>query len=378
LVLATIATLMFVLRGAAREPARQPRAEQALKRAPRRVSSVRPPSAASVTQALVRAPPAAPVRPESIVETLETSHDPQAIQAALSAVLTTYASRSTRKPVPGAELERALVRHVRSGSGGIARAAFAAARVPLMTDAPGAELVDAIVGAAAAGQAPARRTLALEALNLMRPNRRGAPVLAAMEQALSAAEPEVVSQALFALANSGRSLATLSQATRLQLAQRVLELGGHPNPGVRGRALFVLAEVGDLVAGEARLAMALRQLRDAEPYVRAEAANLAGRCRAPRAIHALMAHIADLAAARYDLSFVDIEGRASVAEHRVPGRPRVAESALFAILALSRELEVGKALELPLGGGVQPEARVLENVASVRRWYAEQVAQIPQ
>jgi hypothetical protein len=188
----------------------------------------------------------------------------------------------------------------------------------------------------------------------------------------------VVSQALFALANSGPSLATLAQARRAQVAQRVVDLASHPNAGVRGRALFVLAEVAELVAAEARLAVALRQLRDGDPYVRAEAANLAGRCRAPRAIHALMAHIADLAAARYDLSFVDIEGRPSVAEHRVPGRPRVAEAALFAILALSREVQVAKPVELTLGGGIQPQARVLENVASVRRWYGEVVAQIPQ
>jgi hypothetical protein len=373
-----MATLIFGLRGAtSQEPASGVTAKPVPDRALAAAPSVQPPSTPSVQQDATSTIDSEPASPASIVETLETSRDARAIQAALSAVLTTYSSRSTRKPAPGAELEHALSRHVRSDAGPIARAALAAARVPLMTEAPGAELVNAIVDAAAPTEAPARRTLALEALNLIRPDRRGAVVLNAIEQALSASQPEVVSQALFGLANSGPALAALSETHRDELARRVSELASHPNPGVRGRALFVFAEIGDLTAADARLAMALQALHDREPYVRAEAANLAGRCKVPRAIHALMAHVGDLAAARYDLTFLDIEGRSSTAEHRVPGRPRVAEAALFSILALSRELPVSRQLDLPLGGGVQPEARVLENAAVVRRWYGEVVAQIP-
>jgi hypothetical protein len=378
LVAAAIATLIFGLRDATSQlPARGDQAQPAPAPEPRTASSVRLSSSAAVQRDATPSVNLESVTPAGIVETLETSRDTRAIQAALSAVLTTYSSRSTRKPLPGAELEHALLRHVRSDSGVITRAALAAARVPLMTEAPGAELVSAIAEAAGPTQAPARRTLALETLNLIRPDRRGAEVLSVMEQALSAPQPEVVSQALFGLASSGPSLVTLSQANRAELAKRVSELVGHANPGIRGRALFVLAQIGDLVAADVRLATALQTLHDREPYVRAEAANLAGRCRAPRAIHALMAHVGDLAAARYDLRFLDIEGRSSTAEHHLPGRPRVAEAALFSILALSRELPVPRQLELTLGGGVQAEARVLENAAGVRSWYAEVGARIP-
>jgi hypothetical protein len=375
LVLAGIALRAFVLQGSSpARPAPQAEAKRTNERAPVVSRRAQPLSVPSLPKAI----PADAVPefwgPASIVETLETSRDPRAIQAALRAVLSTYSSRSTRKPMPGPELEQALARHVRSDTGAIARAALAAARVPLMSEAPATELVTAIAGAAAPEVAPARRTLALRALDLIRPDRRTAPVLAALEQALSASQPEVVSQALFALANSGPSL---SPEHRVRLGERVLELAGHPNPGVRGRALFVLAEIADLVTPEPRLAAALRSLGDREPYVRAEAAALAGRCGAPQAIHALMPHIADLAAANYDLAFTDIEGRSSIAEHRVPGRPSVAEAALFSILALSRAVPVARQLALTLGGGVQPQARVLENVANVRRWYGEVAAQIP-
>lgn len=315
--------------------------------------------------------------PAGIVETLENSADPRAIEAALRSVLTTYASRSTRKPLPDAALERAIQRHLTAEDGAVVRAALAATRVPLMTEGASPELASAIASTVTPEQTPARRTLALEALNLLRPDRRGAPVLAAIRQSLAAPEPEVVSQALFALSQSGPSLAALSEAERAELAQRVQQLTLHHNPAVRGRALFALSELPDLVTPALRLEAAVKHLGDPLPYVRAEAANLAGRCRDPRAIHALVTHVSDLALARYELAFVDIDGRPVVAEHAVPGRKRVAEAALFAILGLSREAPVSKSLELTLRGSAETDARVLEDAALVRAWYRDVAAQLP-
>ena len=315
--------------------------------------------------------------PAGIVDTLETSRDPRAVEAALRAVLTTYSSRSTRKPAPDAALEHALARHFRSEDGAVTRAALAAARIPLMAEAASPELASAIASTIVPEADPARRMLALEALDLIRPDRRGAAVLAAIEQALAAPEPEVVSTALFALAHSGPSLATLSDVNRSELAERVRALLLHPNPGVRGRALSVLAEIADFVPPDVRLAATLRHLPDPHPYVRAEAANLAAQCRNASAIHALMHYVGDLAPASYDLSFVDIEGRPGVAEHRVPGRKRVADAALFTILALSRMQLLSTRLELTLAGSSEPDARVLENTAIARAWYREVAAEIP-
>jgi hypothetical protein len=314
--------------------------------------------------------------PAGIVETLSTSRDPRALEAALRAVLSTYSSRSTRKPAPDAALEAALVRHFRAEDGAVARAAFAAARVPLMSEPPSAELASAVAGTIAPDEPAARRVLALDALNLIRPDRRSPPVLAAIQRSLAAPEPEVVSQALFALAHSGPSLPALSDASRAELGVRVLELARHSNGAVRGRALFVLAELAELVAAEVRLRAAIAHLDDPEPYVRAEAASLAGKTRAPGAIHALMARVEDLAVARFDLAYVDVEGARSIAEHRVPGREHVAEAALFSILALSRLLPGAPSLELTLGTSAR-EAGVRENAAIARAWYRQSAAQIP-
>ncbi len=377
LALAAVAIVVLATRGTQpEEPARREERTRATERAPRSVVHVLP-AVPRLSASVVPNDEEKSAAPAGIVETLETSGDPRAIEVALRAVLSTYSSRSTRKAAPDAALERALVRHVRSDDGAVVRAALAAARVPLMTEAPSPELASAIASTIVPEQAPARRTLALEALNLIRPDRRGPPVLAAIQRSLSASEPEVVSQALFALAHSGPSFAVLSEASRAELAERVLTLGRHPNPAVRGRALFALAELALLVAAHARLEAALSHLGDPEPYVRAEAANLAGKVLEPRAIHALMAHVGDLAMARFDLAFIDVEGARSVAEHRVPGRERVAEAALFSILALSRRLPGATGLELTLGGTAEREAGVRENAAIVRAWYRQLAAQIP-
>lgn len=350
----------------------------------RPVDSTRPPQPSNVGERIplalpYAAPEAEGVRegPAGIVQTLEESDDPRALEAALRSVLTTYASRSTRKPVPDAALEHAIARQLTAEDGAVARSAFAAARVPLMTEAASPALASAIASTVTPERTPARRTLALEALNLIRPDRRGAPVLAAIKQSLAAPEPEVVSQALFALAQSGPSLAALSDADRAELAERVQQLTLHHNPAVRGRALFALAEVAELGTPQVRLDSAVRHLGDPLPYVRAEAANLAARSRDARAVHALLSYVGDLALARYELAFIDIEGRPAVAEHAVPGRKRVAEAALFAILALSREATVSKHFELTLRGSAESDARVLENAAIVRAWYGDVAAQLP-
>jgi hypothetical protein len=376
LALAAVAIVVFATRGTRpEEPERRTERSGAPERRARSVVSPSP-AVQPVSPGVVPSDEGKPAGPAGIVETLSTSRDPRALEAALRAVLSTYSSRSTRKPAPDAALEAALVRHLRSEDGAVARAAFSAARVPLMTETPSAEVATAVAGTIAPEQPAARRVLALDALNLIRPDRRAPPVLAALQRALTASEPEVISRALLALAGSGPSLATLSEASRAELAERVLELARHSNGAVRGRALLVLAELAELVAAEARLGAALAYLDDPEPYVRAEAASLVGKIGAPRAIHALMARVDDLAAARFDLTYVDVEGARSVAEHRVPGRERVAEAALFSILALSRLLAGAARLELTLGA-TEREAGVRENAAIARAWYRQSAAQIP-
>ncbi|MFZ5889872.1 MAG: hypothetical protein ACOY0T_02300 [Myxococcota bacterium] len=307
----------------------------------------------------------------------DTSEDPQVIEAALREVLNVYSSRSSRKLAPDAELDRVIIKRLHAPQPSVVAAAVAAARIPLMTAKPSDAVANAVVDMASTEGSSARRQAALEALNLIRPDRRSPSVLSAFEQALSANEPQLLSVALFAIAQSGASLATLPQVNRANLARRVLELKDHADPGVRGRALGVLADVEWLVPSDARYASGERALGDAHAYVRGMAADLLFRCAEPMGIHALVRLSADLEPARYELrDFTELDGRPGVLQHSVLGRPRVAEAALLAMLALSENLADVERLNLSLTNQNTDEL-VLQNAELARNWYRANAARIP-
>jgi hypothetical protein len=315
---------------------------------------------------------------ESIVHLADTSGDPRVIEAALREVLSTYSSRSSQKRAPDAELDRVLIRHVHASQPSVAAAALEAARLPLMTEQPSEALTSSIVELAKPERDPARRQAALVALNLIRPDRRAPHVLASFEQALAAREPQIVSAGLLALSQSGSSLLVMPEPTRARVAARVLELAAALDPGVRGRSLAVFAELDWLASLAARYELGARRLRDAHPYVRAQAADLLLRCREPAAIHALIALVGDLAEARYELTgFAELDGSPGTLVHVVPGRRRVAEAALLSIVPLSQSVPRLTPLFLTLGGRVRDEASVLQNAEVARSWYRAEAARIP-
>lgn len=315
---------------------------------------------------------------EALTYIADTSEDPRVIAAALRETLNAYASRGTQKPTPDAAFERMLLKHLASNDDGVAAAALSAARLPLMMAAPSEQVVKAVTDSASAEKSAPRRAAALEALGLLRPDRRDAGVLSAFEQALSANEPYVLSLALLVLSQSGPALDALPDDARARIATRVLELGAHADPGVRGRALGVLSELERLVAAEPRYAAGQGHLGDPDPYVRAQAADLLLRCREPMAVHTLIELTSDMAAARYELGgWTALDGSPGVLVHVVPGRQRVAEAALFAIQALSQDVAGVNPLLLTLGGRPAPDALVLENREIARRWYAAEAPRIP-
>lgn len=306
----------------------------------------------------------------------DPNQTPEGIEAALEAIPSMYAARSPYKAPPDAELERVLLKHARSTRPSIALAALSAARIPLMTDEPGAIITDGLVDMAEATADSGRRHAALEALNLIRPNRRNAQVLGAFEAALSADSAHLISLALLALAQSGPSLG--GDAERESLKIRVIELSNHDDPGVRGRALLVLSEIEDLVDPLMRVRTARAHLDDRHPYVRAQAADLVARCRDVAAIHRLIAHVTDLAPARYELQgWRQLDGTPGTLLHSLPGRKRVADAALFAIQSLSTELQGLAPLTLTLGGPRVSDEVVLESAERALAWYQGARAAIP-
>lgn len=326
-----------------------------------------------------------------------TSEEPQVIQAALEAIQSAYSARSERKEIPDADLDKVLLKYMQSETPSIAAAAFAAVRIPLLTDEPRIDLMAAVARMAGPNESPARRYAALEALNLIRPNRRSQEVLAAFTSALEAEQSHLVSAALSGLTLSGPTLN--DDGSQLEgLGSRVLALTDHGDPGVRGNAIALLAEIPGLVEAPIRLGKAREHLKDSHAFPRAEAIDCLERSRDVSAIHRLIGLVEDLGIARYDLvGWTGLDGTPGRIVHALPGRRLVAEAALYAIRSLSEiaapssgELGVGaqsstearkgrvlRELELTIGGPQQTDDLLKKNAEFVQDWYGRSREQIP-
>jgi hypothetical protein len=282
-----------------------------------------------------------------------------------------YVARSRRKPAPDAELERVLVTHLGSEDDAVVRAALFSARLSLLTEPPRAGVVSAVVGRAGKDQPASRRALALEALSYLRPDRRSG-AWSAFQAALDAEEPELLSLGLLALSQSGPSVDAADEATRAALGERVTALLGHGNPGVRGRALLVLAELPALSSEGRRFEAGLHALLDGEPYVAAQAADLLARTRKAAAIDRLIELVHDLRPARYEL-----RSSSGVVNHELPGRRSVAEAALFAVQSLGERVGGVERLPLTLRDRYTDDRLLLENADAAKRWYLRFAARIP-
>lgn len=215
---------------------------------------------------------------------------------------------------------------------------------------------------------------------------------------LGAQQPQLVSAALAALERS----ADLEQNARLEntgLRRRVLELTAHENPGVRGRALRLLANLArrsvppwpprgtgwgplngvavrtslrepahvPVSLWEAALARAWAARADPHPYVRAEACEALARLGYIQAIHGLMQLVDDRQPSHYELEGFTLEdGRPGRLRHGIPGRALVSDSVLHAIQTLS----AGQ-LRLEPVEPKQPVDGASTNAQRVRLWYTQ-------
>ena len=93
--------------------------------------------------------------------------------------------------------------------------------------------------------------------------------------------------------------------------------------------------------------------------------------------HKLIEHVSDLELARYELRFNELDGSPGLLLHTLPGRPRVAEAALLALLALSETIPGVERLNLTLTSS-NSDAFVLQNAELARSWYRAHSASIPQ
>jgi hypothetical protein len=311
-----------------------------------------------------------------------TSDDQAVVLASLDAIQSAYSSRSGKKEAPDRDLERVLLKHLESADPARAQAAFAAARIPLMTEQAGGEILGELVRISEAGSTPGLRWAALEALNLLPPTRRSAPVLQAFLSG-AAAEPGIALAALLGLSASERSLRAAPDLRQAALA-RVQALATAEDPGIRGTALQVLVEL-DPAALDDVSTMARTAVADPHPYVRAQGAWALGTrgIGDEGDIHLLMPLIDDLGEARAVVRGPHgLDGRELETPRKARGGRFVAEVALLAVKALAMrrspagtdpndlvQSEVRPPPRLTIGSRTSGIEQVKESAASMRFWY---------
>ncbi|HOU89395.1 MAG TPA: hypothetical protein PLU22_00050 [Polyangiaceae bacterium] len=296
------------------------------------------------------------------------SGEPAASLSALGAVESAYVAQGPGDAPFDPALDREVIRALDSEHPAVVARALAAARLPMVAGRPGEELLAAVLRLAASDQPPARRQAALQALGSLRPSQRSPAWLERFEAALRAPEPQVIATALEVLLGSPRAWQERAEL-RARWVPLVTGLVGHPDPGIRGRALGLLGALD----GAAARALARAALRDPHPFVRAVGCDVLGQTDEAAYIHDLMPLVEDRAEARYDLvGFTSLDGQPGSVPHAVPGRRRVAEAALFAVETLA-----DGAVRLPFGGREGADERLELSIQSARAWYARERARLP-
>jgi len=312
-----------------------------------------------------------------------TSDNELVVKAALDAMQGAYSSRSAKKEAPDPDLELVLLRYLESPSPEVAKRAFQAARIPLMTESPRPELLLGVSRLAGPESPAARRRLALTALDLVRAEQRSQGVTEAFERALVAKEPEVISAALLGLVGSLRRSKPASPDAYVPIREAALGLTFHAVPAVRGRALALLTEVPALLEPAALASRAAAMLSDENGYVRGQAAVALGQAGVPRDISKLLPLARDESPTLYELSgFTELDGTPGSLKFDIPGRPTVADAVLIAIGDLAHRATTEAEADLPplsltLAGPNSNHATRLESAARAGAWFDEVKAKLP-
>jgi len=317
-----------------------------------------------------------------------TSEDDAVVLASLDAVRYGYSPRGSKKAKPDRDLEKVLVKRLRSKQPAQVQAAFTAAPVALLAQEPEGELLEALLELARS-ESPALRWAALESLDLLPPDARPAPVLGAFLRATEDT-PAFAVRGLRALRQSRPTLSSqpeLKERARAS-ARRLL---GSSDPGLRGSALQALVDLDPSAPGEVS-DLARKSLTDPHPYVRGMAAAglSVGSLGRESDVHLLMPLVEDFAAAATTLTGpVALDGKAVELLLNVPGRRLVAESALFSVQRLAlgpppgnpvpdrRPISWKEPPVLTIGGRVSGRELVEQNAAKVLAWYASEKKKLP-
>lgn len=292
-----------------------------------------------------------------------SSEDPKAIVASLKAVIQTYTNRpdAKKRNFAGEDYKKMIAKHLASSDPAVKHWAIQASPSALGEN-PDPEVLAQLVKFMTDGEVEGQRHDAIDVLNGMKDYTKNEAVAEALFKALGDAHPAVVSESLFRL--GGRSYGLADQA---KFRDRAIELVEHKDPGVRGRALRLVATLGR--GKEATITpLFVKALKDPHPYVRSEAVSALARIKSLDSIPEMMAMLDDSEKNTYDISFNNLLGKTDRVHHDGSAWSRVDDAVLRGLATMTFGLK-DKKFDYGKIEGKTKDADIAREVGLAKEWY---------
>lgn len=292
-----------------------------------------------------------------------TSEDPNAVVAALKAVIQTYSNRPDSKSRNFADddYKKMIAKHLASKDARVKHWAIQASPAALGEN-PDPEVLGQLVKFMTDAEIEGQRHDAIDVLNGMNDYTKDAKVAEALFKALDDPHAAVVSESLFRL--GGRSYGISDKA---KFRDKAIELVNHMDPGVRGRALNLVGHLGR--GKEASITpLLVKALKDPHPYVRSEAIGALAQIKSLESIPEMMPLLDDPERNTYDIKFKNLLGDTDSVHHDGSAWSRVDDAVLRGLATMTFSLK-DKKFEYGKIEGKTKEQDIAREVGLAKEWF---------
>jgi len=294
----------------------------------------------------------------------ETSENSDAVVAALRGLINTYSSRqeSEKRNSAGEDYKAVIAKHLASEDPKVKHWAIRASAHALGEN-PAPEVVDQLVVFITEGPVVGQRHDAVDVMNSLKDYAKDPKVAEALYVALDDEHPAVRSEALFRLRGK-----TYGLEEKEKFLNKGLELTGHEDPGVRGRALSFVGKLGRDHEDKVKPVL-LEGLKDPHPYPRSEALSALAYMKATDALPEIMPLLDDSEKNTYQITFENLLGQKDRVHHDGSPWSRVDDAALRSIKSMTFMMKEQK-FELGDIKGKTKEEDIAREVGRAKEWYA--------
>ncbi len=302
-----------------------------------------------------------------------TPAEDEILIAALHAMLDTYSAdgTGTRRAVDE-DFVRVSIHHSRCDHGAVAQIAIRTLATAISGSEPDQAALARAVEIANDHPSPAGRSAGIDALGRMRSFDGLPEAAAAFLKAMDADEAYLVSNALFRV-----NLRANSAPNRDALRSRAIERIAHDDPGVRGRAVQLLATLSsrDPEMTQEAAALIVPRLKDDHPFVQSCACTALAYMDYQPGMHAMVEMVDDMTRNTYDITgWQQLDGSPGRLHHDGSAWSRTADAAISAMRGMSRR--IGEPFEVTIRPR-EAEASLVEAAAVAKAWYESNKDKIP-